>query len=325
MSTCPICNSATMEPSDVSVRLPDVLNQWQAVLPKKLKPEVWDDYRSVQDCNVTLHQCNACGFGQFLPITAGTANFYQAIAAVDYYNNDKWEFDAAATEIEKTGAKSVLDVGCGSGLFLDYLKKRLPGTSLSGYELNEELLVDIARKGYGTLPVDSADFANADGAPLLYDAICMMQVLEHVADPVVFVETFLPLLRPGGVLVITTPNAEGPIKAFPRALTEVPPHHTTRWTERAFRALLETHGLDISTIRLEPLPDYLWDSYLPVVWDDPIWPALIFDPLARSRGLQGVNERSGFAAAAMRAAGIRWLENVAGHTILVSATSAGPR
>lgn len=322
MSTCPICKHGIMQPSDISVRLPDVLKQWQQAIPEPLKPEVWADYRSIENEQITLYQCDACGFGQFHPIAAGTAHFYQAIAAVDYYNSDKWEFDAAATVIEKAGARSILDVGCGSGLFLDYLKKRLSGASLSGYELNEELLVDLARRGYGTLP---ADFSAADGQPLQFDAICMMQVLEHVANPVDFVETFLPLLQPGGVLVITTPNAEGPIKAFPDALTEVPPHHTTRWTERAFRALLKAQGLDVSGVQLEPLPDYLWDSYLPVVWDQPIWPTLIFDPLARSRGLEDVNQRSGFAAAAMRSAGIRWLENVPGHTILVSATSAGPR
>jgi len=325
VSACPICNSGVMQSSDISVRLPDVLEQWQAAIPERLKPEVWADYQSIGEAPVTLYQCDACGFGQFQPIAAGTANFYQAIAAVDYYNNDKWEFDAAATEIEKAGAMSVLDVGCGSGLFLDYLRKRIPGASLSGYELNEELLVDLARRGYGTLPVDPADFVAEDGASMQFDAICMMQVLEHVADPVLFIETFLPLLRPAGLLVITTPNAEGPIKAFPHALTEVPPHHTTRWTERAFRALLESHGLDVSRVLLEPLPDYLWDSYLPVVWDEPIWPSLIFDPLARERGLDDINQRAGFAAAAMRAAGIRWIENVPGHTILVSATSAGPR
>ncbi|MBB6485573.1 class I SAM-dependent methyltransferase [Rhizobium lusitanum] len=325
VSTCPICSRGSLQPSDVSIHLPEVLNQWQAAIPEQLKPEVWDDYRSVGDRPVTLYTCDACGFGQFHPIVAGTSNFYQAIAAVDYYNNDKWEFDAAASEIEKAGARSILDVGCGSGLFLDYLKARLPEASLFGYELNEQLLLDLAKRGYGTLPVDPAAFATADGAPLQFDAICMMQVLEHVDNPVTFIETFLPLLRPGGTFVITTPNSEGPIRAFPRALTEVPPHHTTRWTERSFRALCEAHQLDVSAVRFEPLPDYLWDSYLPVVWDEPIWPALIFDPLARGRGLEDVGQRAGFAATAMRAAGIRWLQNVVGHTILVSATSADQR
>jgi 2-polyprenyl-3-methyl-5-hydroxy-6-metoxy-1,4-benzoquinol methylase len=314
-----------MQKSDVSITIPDVLQKWAAVIPRPLSSDLWDDYKAVGDDPVTLYTCESCGFGQFHPVLPGTENFYKAIADVDYYNKDKWEFEIAAKEISKSGALSILDVGCGSGLFLDYLRQRLPGTSLCGYELNEELLNLLAQRGYRTLPVDPASFSAVQNAPLQFDAICMLQVLEHVEDPVAFLETFLPLLKPGGLLIITTPNSEGPIKAFPKALTEVPPHHTTRWTERSFRALLGSHALQVETVLLEPLPDYLWDSYLPVLWDDPIWPALIFDPLARARGLNGVAERSGFAACAMRAAGIRWLEDVTGHTIFVSARMKGSR
>lgn len=304
--------------------MPDVLQQWEAVIGEALNADVWGDYQSASNDDIILFRCDFCSFGQFQPILAGTAGFYQAIAAVDYYNKDKWEFDVAATEIEKAGARSVLDVGCGSGLFLDYLRARLPATALSAYELNEELLKQLAARGYNTLPVDAALFGSVEGTPLRFDAICMLQVLEHVADPNAFLDTFLPLLRPGGLLIITTPNAEGPIRAFPLALTEVPPHHTTRWTERSFRALFATRGLEIRKALLEPLPDYLWDSYLPVVWDESIWPALIFDPLARARGLTEIGERAGFAASAMRTAGISRLRDVPGHTIFVSATAAEP-
>jgi hypothetical protein len=68
----------------------------------------------------------------------------------------------------------------------------------------------------------------------------------------------------------------------------------------------------------EPLPDYLWDAYLPKLWDEPIWPAMIFDPIARARGLMTVGERSALAAKAMKRAGIRFLYGVGGHTIYVS-------
>jgi len=323
VSTCPICLQGMMQQTEISVTMPEVLRKWEAANGQALKNDVWADYESASDRDVILHRCDLCGFGQFHPILAGTSRFYQAIAEVDYYNRDKWEFEVAATEIEKAGAHSVLDVGSGSGLFLDFLRERLPATALSAYELNKQLLKQLASRGYNTLPVDAALFSSAESAPLRFDAICMLQVLEHVADPNAFLDTFLPLLKPGGLLIITTPNAEGPIRAFPLALTEVPPHHTTRWTEHSFRALFATRGLEFGRLFLEPLPDYLWDSYLPVMWDEPIWPALIFDPLARARGLTDLGERAGFAADAMRAAGISRLQDVPGHTIFVSATTAG--
>jgi SAM-dependent methyltransferase len=322
LKSCPVCQRGEMRPSDTEVTIPEVLRQWETAITQPLKAEVWDDYREVGDQPVSLYTCSCCGFGQFHPILPGTEGFYEAISAADYYNADKWEFDVAASELLAAGANSVLDVGCGSGIFLEYLRKRIPDASLYGYELNGELLDRLVEKGFGVLPGDTALFGKAMEHLPRFDAICMLQVLEHVGDPIEFLRTFLPLLRPGGRLIITTPNSEGPIRAFPRALTEVPPHHTTRWTERSFRALLSAQTLNVRRIQLEPLPDYLWDSYLPVVWDEPIWPTRIFDPIARASGLETIGERAGFAAQAMREAGIRWLQDVPGHTIFVSATLA---
>jgi SAM-dependent methyltransferase len=303
------------------VAVPEVLRGWEEAMKHSLPEEVWKDYEAIGETPVRLYECSECGFGRFKPALPGTANFYEAISAVDYYNADKWEFSRAARDIAGFGATRILDVGCGSGMFLDFLRKKIPEGDLYGFDLNSELLRDLEARGFGTLPSDPSKFEEAMAGKKLFDAICMLQVLEHVADPVAFLQTFMPLLRPGGLLIITTPNFDGPIKKFGSALTEVPPHHTTRWTERSFRSLLSMNGFTIEDISFEPLPDYLWDSYLPEVWDQSIWPALIFDPIARRRGLVTVGERSGMAAQAMRSAGIRWLEGVDGHTIYVAAIS----
>lgn len=281
--------------------------------------KVWEQYRDFEQCPIVLAECTECGFGRFEPAVSGTAEFYEAISAIDYYNADKWEFHCAAVDLKAAGAKRILDVGCGSGIFLDYLKKSIPDADLFGFDLNVELLQQLATRGFGVLPNDPDQFQDAMAGQAPFDAICMLQVLEHAADPVAFLQTFMPLLRPGGMLIVTTPNAAGPIRRFPDALTEIPPHHLTRWTDRAFRALLPAHGLNVSMVRFEPLPDYLWDTYLPEMWDEAIWPAQMFDPIARQRGLVTVGERSGMAAQVMKAAGIRWLHGVPGHTIYVAA------
>lgn len=299
--------------------MPDVLHRWEAALHHTLPESVWEDYRGLGNQPIVLSECSECGFGRFEPVVPGTEKFYEAISAADYYNADKWEFHNAAADLRTLGAKRILDVGCGSGIFLDFLRQRIPDADLFGYDLNKELLERLASRGYGTLPSNPDLFEDAKTGKALFDAITMLQVLEHAGDPIAFLKTFLRLLRPGGMLIVTTPNSAGPIRRFPDALTEVPPHHLTRWTEKSFRASLPAHGLGVRSVKFEPLPDYLWDSYLPELWDEPIWPARIFDPLARQRGLVTVGERSAMAAQAMKRAGIRCLYGVPGHTIYVDA------
>lgn len=322
--TCPICEYGELKPAGLEISLPNVLRRWEAALQHSFSPKVWEEYDAVGEQPIRLIECSACGFGRFDPAVTGSAAFYEAITANDYYNTDKWEFRCAVDDLRRANAGRILDVGCGSGIFLEYLRSCIPGAELYGYDLNAELLSQLAGRGFGVLPSDPGQFVEALAGKPLFDAICLLQVLEHTANPVEFLKTFIALLlKPGGLLIITTPNAAGPIRFIPDALTEIPPHHVTRWTQRAYQALLPRLGASIRAFQIEPLPDYLWDSYLPAMWADPIWPAQIFDPIARCRGLQTVGERAGFAALAMKNAGIRWLHGVPAHTIYVSAHRNG--
>jgi 2-polyprenyl-3-methyl-5-hydroxy-6-metoxy-1,4-benzoquinol methylase len=305
--------------------MPSVLRRWEEILHKPFPEAVREEYAGLENQAIILFECTECGFGRFDPAVPGTAKFYQAIATEDYYNTDKWEFACAAADLRASGSKRILDVGCGSGIFLEYLKENVPGVDLFGFDLNGEILKQLASRGFSVLPNKPDHFEDALAGKARFDAISMLQVLEHASDPIAFLNTFLPLLRPGGLLILTTPNAAGPIWRFPDALTELPPHHLTRWTEKCFRALLPVLGLTIHCVRFEPLPDYLWDAYLPKLWDEPIWPAKIFDPIARQRGFVTVGERSGMAAKAMKDVGIRWLYGVPGHTVYVVGSLEGRR
>ncbi len=323
MERCPICDKSAFSTSGASVNIIDTLRRWEGVVGRPFPKEVWNAYSQHEYKPLTLKECVECGFGRFEPVVSGNAGFYEFISAVDYYNEEKWEFGAALSQLQIAGANRILDVGCGSGIFLDYLRRQMPDAQLFGYDLNAELLASLPARGLSVLSGDlnqiKAKTQSGEVPP--FDAICMLQVLEHANDPIDMLQTFLGLLRPGGLLIVTTPDAGGPIKNFPDALTELPPHHVTRWTEATFEALFKRLKLKMSSIQHEPLPDYLWDAYLPVMWDEPIWPTQIFDPLARRLGMITVGERSGFAAKEMKEAGIRRLYGVPSHTIFVAATS----
>lgn len=321
LEKCPICDKSAFSASGVAVSLPDTLRRWEGVIGRPFPEKVWSDYRQYQHQPLDLKECAECGFGRFEPVVSGSAEFYACISAVDYYNEEKWEFGAALHQLQLAGAKRILDVGCGSGIFLDYLRRQMSDAQLFGNDLNAELLASLAARGLSVLSGDLGQIKERSGEVAPFDAICMLQVLEHASDPIDMLQTFLGLLRPGGLLIVTTPDAAGPIKNFPDALTETPPHHVTRWTEATFEALFKRLNLKLCGVQHEPLPDYLWDAYLPVMWDEPIWPAQIFDPLAKRLGMVTLGERSGFAAKEMKEAGIRRLHGVPGHTVFVAATS----
>jgi 2-polyprenyl-3-methyl-5-hydroxy-6-metoxy-1,4-benzoquinol methylase len=98
----------------------------------------------------------------------------------------------------------VLDVGCGDGSRLARLS--LAGWSGTGCDVDEAAVVVARRVTGGDVHIGTiVDIANEgiDG----FDAIVMFHVLEHLPDPLAAVARSRELLRPGGVLVIATPNA----------------------------------------------------------------------------------------------------------------------
>lgn len=96
----------------------------------------------------------------------------------------------------------LLDVGCSSGLFVHLAS--LAGFEAVGIDTQREA-VEQGRSRFGVpLAVGSLDAGFARESSL--DAITLWDVLEHVPDPYDLLETCRTLLRPGGVLLVKSPN-----------------------------------------------------------------------------------------------------------------------
>jgi 2-polyprenyl-3-methyl-5-hydroxy-6-metoxy-1,4-benzoquinol methylase len=98
----------------------------------------------------------------------------------------------------------LLDVGCAAGMLLDVAKRHCPNLHvLDGLEISEAAAAGAKQKGYR---VQISTIENADLPDAYYDLVVMQQVIEHVHDPRAVLRRIRSTLRPGGRLVMDTPN-----------------------------------------------------------------------------------------------------------------------
>lgn len=102
----------------------------------------------------------------------------------------------------------VLEIGTGSGFFLDFARESFPNSRFSGVEYDERLLAETAaRAPYAHLIQGNAE--NFDLGNGRFDLVVSFQVIEHLYNPGAMLENVRAHLKPGGVFLVTTPNLSG--------------------------------------------------------------------------------------------------------------------
>jgi SAM-dependent methyltransferase len=136
------------------------------------------------------------------------------------------------------GWKRILDVGCGDGLFFDKLGKF---GEVEGVEPEEGLLTP---QGAHRTRIHVSPFDNNFQPGKEFSLILMLDVLEHLSDPVGALRHAVELLEPGGTVLATVP-------AFNILWTnhDVVNAHVTRYTRKRFRAVARAAGLVVEMER----------------------------------------------------------------------------
>jgi 2-polyprenyl-6-hydroxyphenyl methylase/3-demethylubiquinone-9 3-methyltransferase len=101
--------------------------------------------------------------------------------------------------------QTALDVGCGAGLLAEPLARL--GAEVTGLDATPEVIA-VAREHAAAMDLE-IDYRLGDVQELQgqYDLITCVEVIEHVADAAAFVKALAKRLAPGGLLVMSTPNA----------------------------------------------------------------------------------------------------------------------
>jgi 2-polyprenyl-3-methyl-5-hydroxy-6-metoxy-1,4-benzoquinol methylase len=143
--------------------------------------------------------------------------------------------------IRKPG--TILDVGCGSGFFLAYLRAR--GWQVHGLDPAAEH-VAFARDVLGLSNVVQGTWPPAEGISRHFDAIVMIHLIEHMSDPLTALTAARHSLCEGGTILLETPNIESwPARIFgSRWVTLDAPRHMVLFSPKSLMHCLRSAGFE---------------------------------------------------------------------------------
>lgn len=114
-----------------------------------------------------------------------------------------WHADSR--ERRPLAGRSALDVGCGAGLLAEPLARM--GAAVTGVDAAPENIGAARAHAAGQgLAITYHAGELAALPPATFDLVTSMEVVEHVADPAVFVAELAARLAPGGLMILSTPN-----------------------------------------------------------------------------------------------------------------------
>lgn len=209
-------------------------------------------------------ECTLCGFKHINPIPSeeDLATFYKkefySKGKPNYFKETKedllWWMATynnyyALLETHTKGRK-ILDVGSGPGHFLACGKKR--GWDVLGFEPSVDAWEYSKRRKLAVVN----DFFSYESAKQYgpFDVIHASMVLEHVPDPISFINDMKKLLKPGGLLAIFCPNDYNPLQTI---LTQehkakpwwvVPIHHLNYFDIESIKKLLARSGFAVEEL-----------------------------------------------------------------------------
>ena len=213
----------------------------------------------LEEYQVSLQECGACGFKFFDPALAATEDFYRDFDDPGYYAAKRPEFVRALEFARTKGSRRILDVGCGQGDFLDLAGRA--GFETQGLELNRAAAEVAGSKGHKvhTKLLHEIDRDQTAGG---FDLITLFQVLEHVPAPVSVLQQASALLNAGGYISVAVPSTEGIYRFASLDPAQWPPHHLSRWRLDDFATLASAAGLKVA----ERGGDVLFGSDIEHVW-----------------------------------------------------------
>jgi len=151
----------------------------------------------------------------------------------------------AKAGIEPGGDDVILDLGSGRGEWLEVLAER--GYCGRGVDLNREMVKESQTRGQEVVEADVLGYLKAQDSDS-FAAISSMHLVEHLphATLVQLLDEVLRVLRPGGVLILETPNPEN--VRVGSCMFYMDPTHLNPIPPLLLQWLVQAHGFEQATI-----------------------------------------------------------------------------
>ena len=139
--------------------------------------------------------------------------------------------------------KTVLDYGCGTGSFVEYLNQN--NINAFGYEPNENAL-ELAKNKIGEKLLNEDEVFTKK-----YDVITLWHVLEHIPNYDLILKSLIDCLNPNGQLIIAVPNYKSYDAKFYKnywAAYDVP-RHLWHFSKKSIKYIANNFGMVIDKVK----------------------------------------------------------------------------
>ncbi len=250
---------------------------------------------------MALWRCTACGFVSGEPRVAikpeehYAATYATAPPPQPYARYREW----LARAEREIGRGRLLEVGAGAGGFVTAALER--GWRVDATEISESGARRLERTG---AQVHHGPLENARYPDGCFDLAVSLEVVEHVDEPLAHLREIARVTRPGGLLLLTTPNFDGASRRrFGLAWRVVDPEHLGYFTRGTLAAALARAGFASARVHSRSLDVLSWRrtaAGAPPAFD-PAAAAALREAVSRNRVLGVAREA---AHLALRATGL---------------------
>jgi 2-polyprenyl-3-methyl-5-hydroxy-6-metoxy-1,4-benzoquinol methylase len=208
--------------------------------------------------NLKLLKCKDSGFLFYYPYNIeGDSFFYENLSKKEwYYMDEKYEHKIIEKIINKEKYKKILEIGCGNGSFIKKMSSK--NKEVTGLEINKN---EISKDKKFKILDETIEDHSRDNKEK-YDVVMSFQVLEHIKNPIDFIDHSLNTLKKGGLMIISVPNNDSFIKRKKDNFMNMPPHHMGKWNMESLLYISKIKNLVVENIILEPLQKYHINWYL---------------------------------------------------------------
>ena len=142
---------------------------------------------------------------------------------------------------------TLLDVGCATGVLVGQAMRA--GVRGYGIDVNEHA-IKVARSGYPAGVFAVAVLADVPFPEVTFDAVTMVDVIEHIRDPEVELRQVAERLRPGGHVVVSTPRVDSVLRRLLRgSWPQYREEHLTYFSRQGMEAVMHRAGLTVLSVR----------------------------------------------------------------------------